>query len=190
MPNLPTFDPQERELQLLRQALNLITQAAHDTKRITRSDLRTLIAVTTSLLEPEKLASWQIMTLRSGLSEHHALASFRKLRRQGYLTPDPDDDFELTPSDPGDKPLRVSTLKRLALRGALRMRAFGEEHAFAIGVPHFGGLHEAVQMLPRLLLNGFLAVYRDEKGLFVGPTNPRLIDEDPLSAIEQEVVDA
>jgi hypothetical protein len=64
----------------------------------------------------------------------------------------------------------------LASQERLRMRAFGETAIYGRHKPFDGDSSRAINALSRLLDDGLVTIYRDEDGLFVGPSNPNLID--------------
>ena len=76
---------------------------------------------------------------------------------------------------------RASTIRKqelldLAEGESLRLRAFGETAIFGQHEPFNGDYAGAARALSRLIDDGHVGVYRDEDGLFVGPSNPALID--------------
>ena len=72
--------------------------------------------------------------------------------------------------------IRKQDLLDLAAGESLRLRAFGETAIFGQHEPFNGDYACAVQALSRLIDDGHVGVYRDEYGIFVGPSNPALID--------------
>lgn len=84
--------------------------------------------------------------------------------------------------------ITMEALQELARRGKLRARAFGEHHLFGVHMPFRGDLERAAASLPGMFETGTVALYRDDNGLFVGPSNSRLIDTDPFAdcAYEEE----
>ena len=67
------------------------------------------------------------------------------------------------------------TLKDLARRGKLRFRAFGEDVFYGVGDPFHGDLSRAAEALDRIMQTGMAAVYYDQNGLFLGPTNSQFV---------------
>lgn len=81
-----------------------------------------------------------------------------------------------------DNEITVEELQKLARSGKLRVRAFGEQHLFGDEGSFFSAnIDRAVEALPDMIGTGFLNVYQDEEGLFVGPSNPRLVETDPFA---------
>lgn len=73
--------------------------------------------------------------------------------------------------------LGPASLEMMAERGWLRVRAFGLMHPFAEGFPlRSKRRRRAVDDLLRLIDLGFMAVYRDVDGYFVGPSNIYEVD--------------
>lgn len=73
--------------------------------------------------------------------------------------------------------ITLDQLADLALRGRLRLRAFGEVSFYGFGPPFHGNLVAAAQDVKRLALTGAIAFYRDEDGIFIGPSNPKCVGE-------------
>jgi hypothetical protein len=71
-------------------------------------------------------------------------------------------------------------LLQLANREQLRLRAFGETVIYGLHKPFDGNRDLALRALSRMLDDGLVAVYRDEDGLFVGPSNPALIESEEV----------
>jgi hypothetical protein len=82
-------------------------------------------------------------------------------------------DFEYVDLDE----LGIASLEMMAERGWLRVRAFGLMHTFAEGLPKRSNRRKrAIHDLLKSIDAGFMAVYQDEKGIFVGPANIYEID--------------
>lgn len=64
----------------------------------------------------------------------------------------------------------------LAAREALRMRAFGETVIFGQHKPFDGNYQLASEALSDMIDAGLVGVYRDEDGIFVGPSDPNHIE--------------
>lgn len=77
--------------------------------------------------------------------------------------------------------IRKRDLLALAERESLRLRAFGETAIFGQHEPFNGDYASAAQALSRLIDDGHVGVYCDEDGIFVGPSNPALIDAQEAS---------
>jgi hypothetical protein len=80
---------------------------------------------------------------------------------------------------PSDTILKRELLE-LASQERLRMRAFGETVIFGHHRPFDGDSERATGALSDLLDHGLVTVYRDEDGLFVGPSNPALIEAEDV----------
>lgn len=74
--------------------------------------------------------------------------------------------------------ITMDRLQDLARAGELRIRAFGETHVFGATRPYGGNLAQAAADLPDVLSSGLARLYEDEKGLFIGPNNPRYVASD------------
>lgn len=85
--------------------------------------------------------------------------------------------------------MTIEQLQDLARCGKMRMRIFGEESFYGIGLPFSGNLDRAADGLPHAFNTGMVALYYDANGLFIGPSNPALIDQDPLSRSADEIGD-
>lgn len=82
--------------------------------------------------------------------------------------------------------ITLQQLQDLARKGKLRTRVFGEETFFGIGFPFRGDLDRAASALPHAFSSGMMALYYDANGLFIGPSNPALVEKDPLEGFEFE----
>lgn len=85
--------------------------------------------------------------------------------------------------------LTIDQLQALARKGKLRLRAFGDESFFGIGAPFYGDLDRAAAGLSHALSAGMMAAYFDANGLFVGPSNPKLVSFNPFAGFEFEEPD-
>ena len=75
-----------------------------------------------------------------------------------------------------DSTILKGELLEIAAREKLRLRAFGETVIFGHHKPFDGDSQLALAALSAMIDGGQIGVYRDEDGLFVGPTDPDLID--------------
>lgn len=82
--------------------------------------------------------------------------------------------------------ITLPQLQNLARKGKLRTRIFGEEAFFGVGHPFRGDLDRAAASLPHAFEAGMVALYYDANGLFIGPSNPALVDCDPFEGFEFE----
>lgn len=71
----------------------------------------------------------------------------------------------------------IGQLQVFARQGKLRIRAFGEDNFFGLDRIFGGNLDLAAKALPGMFDSGMLALYRDVDGLFLGPINPKLIED-------------
>ncbi len=76
-----------------------------------------------------------------------------------------------------DHQISMENLQRLVSLGKVRLRAFGETAVFGLARPFEGNFEEASRALPQLLSENSMRVYCDDEGLFVGPSNPALVEE-------------
>lgn len=74
-----------------------------------------------------------------------------------------------------DQQFTLAEIKELARRGKLRFRAFGEEDFYGVGHPFYGDLARAADELDRIMQTGMVALYYDQNGLFLGPSNPKFV---------------
>ena len=83
--------------------------------------------------------------------------------------------------------LGSASLAMMAERGWLRLRAFGATSIYGQGAPFHGKRRKkASETLLRSIQNGFMALYRDGDGYFVGPADPSEIE--PVSKSKRGAV--
>lgn len=84
----------------------------------------------------------------------------------------------------GSSKMTIEQIQDLARAGKLRMRAFGEDTFYGIGRPFSGNLERAADGIPHAFSTGMVALYYDADGIFIGPSNPKLVDTNPFEGCE------
>jgi hypothetical protein len=82
-----------------------------------------------------------------------------------------------------------ASIEMMAERGWLRIKAYGRTQTYGDDAPFFGNRRRAARALIKSIREGFLALYEDEQGVFVGPVSPFHVDEpfNPQDCIEGAV---
>lgn len=158
-------------------------------RELTRYDLAIKALQAQQLVNPHGYAwtSREAIAARCGLHVEQVAEIIERLRDRDYGRQGGFSNGEVVFQSPAAaEQITLEQLKQLALANSLRMRAFGEERS--ISAAFRGDLQAAADSLTGMFATGWVALYRDERGLFLGPPNPELIDHDPLAFDDEKAV--